>query len=186
LENLDIPINNKWLDVGCGNGSIANAVNSKRFSSNLWKIHGCDLQENRIKIAQNNARKMRYFYQENVLDRLQKNSHATNQYDIISMFEFCEHFVDPYSLLAEMSKKQFKLIVIATPLEQKFTSNADTEPDPAHLWSFSAQAWIKMLSKLNLKTIYHSEISVGQHTKGLNWLTVVAAKPQVYDLVNSI
>lgn len=182
LESLDIDVNKKWLDVGCGNGLIVNAVNSKRHTKNQWQIHGCDLQDNKIKVAKNRACKNRYFYQENVLDKLQSNNHKGTEFDIISMFEFCEHFADPFSLLKDISKNNFKIMVIATPLAQKLNNTNDSSPDPVHLWSFTTNSMIKMLGKLGLNIIYHSEIGVGRYTKGLDWLTVVAAKPDIHVL----
>lgn len=185
LESLDIDVNKKWLDVGCGNGLIANAVNSKRHTKAQWDIHGCDLQNNKIKVAQNRACKNRHFYQENVLNKLQKNNVKENEFDMISMFEFCEHFADPFSLLKDISENNFKIMVIATPLEQKLNNINDSSPDPVHLWSFTTDSMIKMLEKLGLKIIYHSEIGVGRYTKGLDWLTVIAAKPDVFSLFES-
>lgn len=182
LENSDIKINNKWLDVGCGTGQIANAVNPKRHTNKKWEIHGCDLQKNRIRVAKNNACKNRYFHEENVLDKLQNNNIKETEFDIISMFEFCEHFADPFSLLRKISENNFKIMIIATPLAQKLNSINDSSPDPVHLWSFTTNAIIKMLDKMELKTIYHSEIGVGSYTKGLDWLTVVAIKSEIYDL----
>jgi|SRR5690606_18846865 len=182
LENSDIKLNNKWLDVGCGTGQIANAVNPKRHTNKQWEIHGCDLQKNRIRVAKNNACKNRYFHQENVLNKLQNNNIKETEFDIISMFEFCEHFADPFSLLRDISENNFKIMVIATPLAQKLNSINDSSPDPVHLWSFTTNAIIKMIDKMELKTIYHSEIGVGSYTKGLDWLTVVAAKPKIHAL----
>lgn len=183
LESYQSPINRKWLDVGCGNGSIANAVDSKKHSSSLWQIQGCDLQKNRIAIANARASYNRTFYQQNVLQLLQENSRVSDQFDIISMFEFCEHFADPFALLKSICQSDFKLLVIATPLEQNLNKPKDSVPDPVHLWSFSAQAIITMLEQLGLKVVYHAETHVGQYTRGLNWLTVVAAKPKTYDLL---
>lgn len=185
LEKYPISINHKWLDVGCGNGSIANAVDSKRHSRSHWQIQGCDLQQNRIAIANARASYKRNFYQQNVLDILQQNSGIDDQFDIISMFEFCEHFADPYALLKAIVKNDFKLMVIATPLAQKLNKSEDSTPDPVHLWSFSADAIITMLEQLGLKVVYHSEVHVGQYTKGLNWLTVVATKPSTYESLAS-
>ncbi len=182
LEKMGIDINKKWLDIGCGNGLIVNGVNPHKHMASDWKMFGCDLQENKIKIAQRRACKNRQFFQENVLDNLAENKSLKSQYDIISMFEFCEHFEDPMALLTDISKHQFKLVVIATPLNQKMNAIKDQTPDPVHLWSFDASAMIKMLEKLNLKIIYDSKINVGRHTKGLNWLTVVACKKEFYEL----
>lgn len=181
LENLDIGVNKKWLDVGCGNGLIANAVNSKRHTKNQWQIHGCDLQDNKIQVAKNKACKNRYFYQENVLDKLQNNNLKETEFDIISMFEFCEHFADPFSLLKDISKNNFKIMVIATPLEQKLNNINDSVPDPVHLWSFTTSAMIKMIKELGLKIIYHSEIGAGRYTRGLDWLTIIAVKNNFFN-----
>lgn len=185
LESLDIDINKKWLDIGCGNGLIANAVNSKRHTKKQWEIHGCDLQNNKIQVAKNRACKNRHFYQQNVLEKLQTNNLSDNEFDMISMFEFCEHFADPFSLLKDISDNNFKIMIIATPLEQKLNNINDSSPDPVHLWSFTTSSMIKMLEKLGLKIIYHSEIGVGRYAKGLDWLTVIAAKPEIHTLFES-
>ena len=102
------------------------------------------------------------------------------------MFEFCEHFSDPYSIIKKIVQNSFKIVVIATPLRQKLNMVNDKTPDPVHLWSFTAEALTKMLEKLGLKVIYHSETNVGKHTKGLDWLTVIAAKPEIYKKISAI
>ena len=183
LENLSVSINKKWLDIGCGNGFIANAVNPQRYAKSEWEIQGCDLQKNKIQTAKNRATNNRQFYQEDVLEKLKTNNIKKTEYDIISMFEFCEHFADPFSLLKDISKNNFKIMVISTPLAQKINKINDSKPDPVHLWSFTSIAIIKMLQQINLNVVYHSEIGVGRYTKGLDWLTVVAAKPEIHNLL---
>ncbi|WP_223786925.1 class I SAM-dependent methyltransferase [Marinicella meishanensis] len=186
LESSDLEINRKWLDIGCGNGLIANAVHAKKHGAKEWQIYGCDLQSNKIKIAQNRACKNRHFYQQNVLDTLQANQTKEDAYDVVSMFEFCEHFADPFALLKQIAEQAFKVMVIATPLCQKTDLIEDNQPDPVHLWSFSVEAIKRMLAQLNLTVIMDVETRVGEYNKGMNWLTVVACKPEYHAVFKSM
>lgn len=106
------------------------------------------------------------------------NDRQDTLFDIISMFEFCEHLEDPLSLLQAINQYPFKLMVIATPLSQKLELPGDKSPNPVHLWSFSVAALSTKLASLGLGVIYDSAIKVGSHTRGIDWLTVVACKPE--------
>jgi len=169
----------KWVDIGCGAGFISNAVNPKTHSKQNWDIYGCDLQESRIAIAKNRAAKNKNYLAIDAFTYLQQMKIKNQSVDLVSMLEFCEHFQDPFDLISKVAELDVSVIVIGTPLNQKLNSPFNDEQDVVHLWGFSKNAMVKMIEAAGFQVITSNETYIGKYLKNdLNWLTVVAAKPE--------
>ncbi len=172
-----------WLDIGCGAGRLTNAVNLGHYELDRWKVIGCDLQKDRIIKANLMAAKNRRYFDSSVEDLLESGRLNSNQIGLVSMFEFIEHLEDPLRIFTGLNQMGLPAIVIGTPYKQKFSSPADAQPDPVHLWGFSRKAVEKMFTKAGYQVFYSSVARVGAYHKGLNWLSMVALSPQLKCLV---
>jgi len=177
--------NGRWLDVGCGVGYIVNAVNQEIYPSGKWVFQGCDLQENRIKFAKANSAANRKYTCENAFSVIKDLNDKGEKPNIISMFEFCEHFEDPAHLIQSVSKLSVDAIVIGTPLMQKHFAPMDNTPDPVHLWGFTRVSMEKIIKSTGFEVLLTSENRVGHYNTGLDWLTVVAVTPKIKNKINA-
>ncbi|HEY9815695.1 MAG TPA: class I SAM-dependent methyltransferase, partial [Candidatus Obscuribacterales bacterium] len=177
-KNGDQPI--RWLDIGCGIGSIINTVNPQRYGCQAWEITGCDMQEGKIELANHYKLPDRQFFPKEAFALLSEMSTQNTPYDIISMFEFLEHLNDPLDFLEKLAKFRSELILIASPLAQVIGKPFTKQPDPVHLWSFSREGLEKMLDIAGLEVVYSAEIRVGSYVGGLDWLTVVCGDKALF------
>lgn len=170
----------RWLDIGCGFGQIINSVDPKRYGCQNWEITGCDMQEGKIKFANQLKLPDRQFFTKEAFSLLSEMSTQNNPYDIISMFEFMEHLNDPLSFLEQLAGFRSEVILIASPLAQTIGKPLMRKPDPVHLWSFSREGLEDMLKIAGLDVIYSSEVRVGSYIGGLDWLTVVCGDKELF------
>ena len=170
-KNSEHPV--RWLDIGCGTGTIVNTVNPKRYGCQNWEITGCDMQEGKIALANQRRLPDRQFFPKEAFALLSEMSTQNTPYDIISMFEFLEHLNDPLDFLEKLAKFQSEFILIASPLAQNIDKAFINKPDRVHLWSFSRDGLEKMLDMAGLEVVYSAETRVGSYIGGLDWLTVV-------------
>lgn len=175
----------RWLDVGCGVGYISNAVNQNLFSSNNWKIQGCDLQQSRVAFAKKNAAKNKFYTCENAFSCIEKLNEKGEKTNIVSMFEFCEHFADPANLIERVCGLSVDAVVIGTPLEQKLDAPFNKMPDPVHLWGFTRRSMEQFFKSTGLEILLSTENKVGYYNQGLDWLTIIAVTPEIKDQIDA-
>lgn len=176
--NLD---NCLWVDIGCGIGQITNAVNSNIYSPTQWEIIGCDLQKSRISYANKNKTKNKNYFATDAFNYISKTKVNPN---IISMFEFCEHFEDPAKLINNVSKLNPDVIILGTPLKQKISAAFDKKPDPAHLWGFTKESMTQIIkTQTNFNILATTENYVGLYGGGLDWLTVIAVSNSIHEKI---
>ncbi|TDR23773.1 methyltransferase domain-containing protein [Marinicella litoralis] len=175
----------RWLDVGCGVGYISNAVNQNIYSSKNWEIHGCDLQESRIEFAKKNAAKHKKYTCDDAFSVIKNLNDKGEKTNIVSMFEFCEHFADPADLIQRVSALSVDAVVIGTPLQQKLVSPLDKKPDPVHLWGFTRESMEHIFKTTGLEILLSTENKIGYYGEGLDWLTIIAVTPEIKNKIDA-
>ena len=97
----------KFLDVGCGNGSVINQLKTEGFNN----LYGVDISELFVKSAKKKKLKNIYYYDGKTLPF--KNS----SFDIIGSFNVLEHTQEPENYLEEQIKKLKKggVLIVACP-----------------------------------------------------------------------
>ena len=173
LEALDAPGKLAWLDIACGRGEMANAVDPTRFCARDWEIAGADLQNAKIEIARRQNTHGRTFHAEDALEMMRCKLAAQERYHIVTMFEFLEHIDDPLGLLRQISAMEPTFVMAGSPLEQKLDAPMDDTPDRAHLWSYSREGWEEMFRLAGFEPVFSSEARVGAYVGGLDWLTII-------------
>jgi 2-polyprenyl-3-methyl-5-hydroxy-6-metoxy-1,4-benzoquinol methylase len=163
----------RWMDIGCGTGRFANAVNPARFSEKPWEIIGCDMQAGKIAVAEAQKARGRNFFASDAFAMLKSYENRGEFFDLVSMFEFLEHLDDPLKFVRRLHLFRPKFVLAASPLEQKLWSPTDTKPDRVHLWSFSRKSWEQLFELAGFEVVYTSEVRIGKYISGLDWLTTV-------------
>lgn len=187
LDTSESDINNKtWLDIGCSIGLISNAVDSSLYAKSKWKIIGCDLQENRIKYAQHLSASNRNYFAKDAFRLISQMQDDNKSIDIVSMFEFCEHFEDPVKLIQKAANLDIKVIVIATPLAQKLNAPFNDEQDNVHLWGFTRESMEAIVKSTDMQIFSITENRIGTYHHGFDWLTTVMVRSDILDKINTI
>lgn len=98
-----LPRCNKYLDIGCGDGSLV-----FRMLGKAEKVYGIDLASRRIKRAENLARKEHsdrikdiHFFHEDADEKL---PFRNEYFESISMVATLEHFFDPFKIMEEITR----------------------------------------------------------------------------------
>ena len=73
-----------------------------------------------------------------------------------------------------------------TPLEQKINRPANQDPDPVHLWGFSADSMQAIIETTPMQVLLITQTRFGQSGKGLNWLTVVAVSQETASKIEQV
>jgi hypothetical protein len=162
-----------WLDIACGRGEIANAVDPMRFGAQDWEIAGADLQKAKIELARRANTIGRRFEVEDALELMRRKLAANERYHIVSMFEFLEHIEDPLKMLRQIKGMDPVFVVAGSPLAQKLNAPMDDKPDRVHLWSYSREGWEELFRLAGFSPVYSSETRVGAYVGGLDWLTMI-------------
>lgn len=163
----------RWMDVGCGTGHFANAVDPTRYGIQDWDIVGCDMQVGKISIADRQKTRGRNFFASDAFEMLDNYRARGEIFDLISMFEFLEHLDDPLKFIKRLDTFKPKYILAASPLEQKLSQPRDARADRVHLWSFSRRSWEQMFGLAGFEVVYTSEVRIGTYIGGLDWLSVI-------------
>lgn len=171
LENVR-PV--RWMDIGCGTGHFANAVNPARFGLTSWEIVGCDMQAGKIAIAQKQRARGREFFASDAFAMLDAYKKKGEHFDLVSMFEFLEHLDDPLKFMRKLDTFKPKFVLAASPLAQRLNQPKSSKPDRVHLWSFSRRSWEQMFALAGLDVVYSSETRVGGYIGGLDWLSMAS------------
>jgi 2-polyprenyl-3-methyl-5-hydroxy-6-metoxy-1,4-benzoquinol methylase len=177
----------RWMDIGCGTGRFANAVNPARFTDREWDIIGCDMQAGKIAVAEAQKARGRRFFVADAFEMLKSYENRGEMLDLVSMFEFLEHLDDPLQFVRRLHLFRPKFVLAASPLEQKFSSPAEIRPDPVHLWSFSRKSWEQLFELAGFEVVYTSEVRIGSYISGLDWLsTVCGPREELHDKRTSL
>ncbi len=159
----------RWLDVGCGNGRIANAARIPEWLEDRVEIIGLDFGEGMVQQANRSAAKHRRYIVANALTPPEEL--MSMRFHMVSAFEFLEHLIDPVALLTEYAKLKPEIMIAGSPLNEK----QPTAPARAHTWSFRREGYEAVFEAAGMQIQYSSEVRIGSYNKGHDWLTVVGA-----------
>lgn len=146
----------KLLDVGSGNGYVANFL-----SSNLnIEVTGCDSSESGLTLSKSNYPAVDFYYCN--LSEKQKGEPEHRIYDASISLEVIEHLFQPRNLIEYMISvtRQGGLIIISTPyhsylkniaiaLLNGFDRHWHPENDYGHIKFFSIKTLTKILNEYN-------------------------------------
>lgn len=137
------------LDVGCGRGYFLDE--SRKLG---WKVHGVDTSE----VVTDYARSKLHL---DVLCRNIFSFQPAQAFDLITLNQVVEHFVNPKELINQCGKHLIKggLLYIATPNVESVSArvlkdNFDYYIPPEHLSYFSQRTLRRLLEKLRFKVLY--------------------------------
>jgi SAM-dependent methyltransferase len=102
------------LDVGCGEGAVANFLNNKP-SIKANQIAGLDIELNRLRIARAINPELQ-FYQGSIYNLPFQN----NSFDLVLALEVLEHLEFPEKAIGELNRVSRDWIVISVPNDWMF------------------------------------------------------------------
>ncbi|MGV6814742.1 MAG: class I SAM-dependent methyltransferase [Phycisphaerales bacterium] len=156
----------RWLDVGCGNGKIANAARIPDWLQDRIEIIGLDFGEGMIQHANRTAAKHRRYMVANALTPPEELMGM--RFHLVSAFEFLEHLIDPVALLKDYATLRPEIMVAGSPLNEQ----QPTSPAREHTWSFAREGYEAMFKAAGMQIQYSSEVRIGSYHGGHDWLTV--------------
>lgn len=137
------------LDIGCGTGELLHF-----FATNDWVVTGVEPNVTAREFAIKN-------YNLNVLNENELDNLGSGAYDVISMWHVLEHVPDLHKRLSQINRllKVGGTVFIALPnlaspdskKYQKYWSALDV---PRHLYHFTQDTFVKLISKHNMKLIH--------------------------------
>jgi 2-polyprenyl-3-methyl-5-hydroxy-6-metoxy-1,4-benzoquinol methylase len=145
-------INNKWLDVGCGNGHMLSEA--KKLN---WEVYGTEFTDRAVEICSSKGISMNQ-------GALNTSNYKKGQFDIITFIEVIEHINSPNKELSDFHYLLRKggLLYITTPNFNSISRNLLKEnwsiiEYPEHLCYYTAKTLHDALvrngfEKLELKT----------------------------------
>jgi 2-polyprenyl-3-methyl-5-hydroxy-6-metoxy-1,4-benzoquinol methylase len=157
--------NNKWLDVGCGNGHML--FEAKKLN---WDVYGTEFTDRAVEICSSKGIKMNQ-------GELNISNYQEGQFDIITFVEVIEHINSPNKELSDFHYLLRKggLLYITTPNFNSISRNLLKEnwsiiEYPEHLCYYTAKTLHNALvrngfEKLDLQT---TGISVSRISKNHN------------------
>lgn len=115
----------KFLDIGCGNGSFCKGIKESKPDCEVW---GCDIAKESVRRAKLNNPDINFIPEE--VGNL--NSIPDNYFDVVFAGEILEHMTDPNDLIKDGERKLKKsgMMIITTPLNETINS-------PEHMWYFT-------------------------------------------------
>lgn len=156
VELLDRDENKVILDLGCGNGSLANSLMQKGFN-----VYGTDASEKGIALA-NGINPGRFAVQDLSSDDLPE-SLQNLLFDIIISTEVIEHLYDPRKFIQFAKKTLLKNgggeLILSTPYHGywKYLALAITGKMDAHLGPLWDGGHIKFWSRKSLSTLLEEQ-----------------------------
>lgn len=156
----------RWLDVGCGNGKIANAARIPDWLQDRIEIIGLDFGEGMIQHANKTAAKHRRYVVANALTPPEELMGM--RFHLVSAFEFLEHLIDPVALLKDYATLNPEIMVAGSPLNEQ----QPTAPAREHTWSFAREGYEALFKAAGMQIQYSSEVRIGSYHGGHDWLTV--------------
>lgn len=142
------------LDAGCATGEFAH------FISDVYKVSGCDISEDAIKVAKNTYTDMDNCFWCGTVEQI---ADRNEQYDAICMWDVIEHVPEPLEVITGMLKHITAdgCMIISTPnigalFAKIMRSKWPFMTPPEHLCFFSKKSFEKMFDQLGVKMVYWS------------------------------
>lgn len=161
----------RWLDVGCGNGVIANSVDFEEAGVRNYEVVGLDLGAPQIEQANANAAWNRCFYHQDL--RTMDAAILGSGFDLVTAFEVSEHLRDPLSFFKICASASRNYLMFGSPLEELVTPFSCEQ----HLFSFSRLGFEELIKKAGFDVFMSNEMRLGSYNAGNDWLTIVGRRP---------
>lgn len=131
-----LPQNTHVLDIGCGDGLIANVISEQKGCT----VEGIDVQPLAITFARMKNHNANMFHVKSVYD-IEYNQ----MFDIVIAIEIFEHIANPTVLLSKayMALKQEGFLIISTPL-----ANETKPPAKYHVKEYTREEFVGYLNPL--------------------------------------
>jgi 2-polyprenyl-3-methyl-5-hydroxy-6-metoxy-1,4-benzoquinol methylase len=138
----------KLLDLGCGTGDFLNVC-----KNNGWDVLGIEPNEDARAIANNKAN-------DSVFDLEKLEQLEDNSFNVITLWHVLEHLPELDNHIATFNRllKSDGFLIIAVPNYKSYDAGYYKEfwaayDVPRHLWHFSRQSIIKLVSKENTNVL---------------------------------
>ena len=135
------------LDVGCGNGSILEGVDSR------WEKHGVEIS----KYGANKASEFCNIFNGTLIEA----KYPDSNFDVVFLFHVLEHMLDPINELIEIRRvlKTNGYLILGTPdfdsgCARRYGSNYRMLNDKTHTSLFTNESLDRLLSDYGFNTLY--------------------------------
>ncbi len=160
----------RWLDVGCGNGQIANSVNFEELGIKNYEVVGIDLGGPQIESANADAAWNRRFLLQDL--RTMDADLMGSGFDLVTAFEVTEHLRDPLTFFKACAGATRNYLMFGSPLEEPMGPFSCEQ----HLYSFSRNGFEALIGKAGLDVCMSNEMRLGSYSAGHDWLTIVGKR----------
>ena len=158
----------RWLDVGCGNGTIANNADVDQAILDRVEIVGLDFGQSRVSQTSRSAARNRRFIAADGLAP-PPELHGT-RFHLITAFELLEHLFDPTEVLTLYRALDPVVMAAGSPLDE---NGGPWTPSKGHVWGFRRAGYEAVFKEAGLDIAMSSEVRIGAYSRGNDWLTVV-------------
>jgi hypothetical protein len=163
----------RWLDIGCGAGSIVNNVLSGRRDDSLLEAIGVDFSSFAIEAANHNAKGINSNFF--CCDCFQIPSDIQKEgFHVVSMFELLEHLDDPVGFVSSCLSFSSIYFVAGSPLKEPIGIFSKE-----HTYSFTEDGFASLFTESGLEIKLLNAMKVGSFCNNHDWITCVASIPGV-------
>ncbi len=160
----------RWLDVGCGSGSIANSVNFEEIGVENYEVIGIDLGGPQVDAANANAAWNRRFLLQDL--RTMDAELVGSGFDLVTAFEVTEHLRDPLAFFKTCAGATRNYLMFGSPLEEPMGPFSCEQ----HLYSFNRLGFEDLIRNAGLEVCMANEMRLGSYSTGHDWLTIVGKR----------
>lgn len=160
LQRLNIPVNARILDAGCGGGNCTNWLYQKGYKD-VW---GFDASESGIQIAKKIFVEIQAKFQlHNVYEKQLPSTLPQDDYDVVFSMEVIEHLYSPKTCLTNIHQwlKNDGYLILSTPYHgywknlaisilNQFDKHVSSQREGGHIKFFSRNTIFRILKECGL------------------------------------